>query len=38
VDGTTYRLEFKAASEVEAFTRAFPGHMIGVERTGTVAA
>jgi hypothetical protein len=36
--GTIFRLEFKGASEAEAFARAFGGQVIGGEGTGSVAA
>jgi hypothetical protein len=36
--GTVFRLEFKRASEAEAFARAFGGQVIGGEDTGSVAA
>ena len=35
---TIFRLEFKTASEAEAFARAFAGQVIGGERPGAVAA
>ena len=35
---TIFRLEFKAASEAEAFAGAFTGQVIGGERPGAVAA
>ena len=35
---TIFRLEFKAASEAEAFARAFAGRVVGDESAGTVAA
>jgi hypothetical protein len=38
IDGTTFRLEFKAASDAEAFAHAFGGQFIADERPGTVAA
>ena len=36
-EGTVFRLEFKAASEAEAFARAFGGQVITDERPGTPA-
>jgi hypothetical protein len=36
--GTIFRLEFKAATDAEAFAHAFGGQVIGDERTGAVAA
>ena len=35
---TMFRLEFKAATDAEAFARAFAGQVIGGERPGAVAA
>jgi hypothetical protein len=35
---TIFRLEFKAATEAEAFARAFGGQVIADERIGAVAA
>ena len=35
---TIFRLEFKAATEAEAFARAFGGQVCEDERTGAVAA
>ena len=35
---TIFRLEFKAATDSEAFAHAFGGQFIGDERTGSVAA
>ena len=36
--GTIFRVEFKAASEAEAFPRAFAGRVIRDARAGTIAA
>ena len=36
--GTTFHLEFKGASDAEAFAQAFAGQVIGGERRGAVAA
>jgi hypothetical protein len=36
--GTIFRLEFREASEAEAFARAFDGQVIADERIGAVAA
>ena len=36
--GTIFRLEFKGASEAEAFAQAFGGRVIDGEDTGSVAA